>query len=45
MTDHVLKGFGILADEKGDEFLAGVEEVRERMDRDFKKRANDLFEK
>lgn len=44
MTDHVLKGFGIPADEESDEFLTGVEEARERIDPDFKKRANDLFE-
>lgn len=39
----VMSGFGVLADEGGEEFAAGVEEARERMDRDFKERADDLF--
>lgn len=40
--EDVMKGFGVFAGEKGDEFAAGVEEARERMDRDFKERADDI---
>jgi len=43
MTDDVLKGFGVLAEEDGTEFVEGVEEARERMDRDFRRRAEHLF--
>lgn len=44
MSDDILKGFGLLAGKDGDEFVDGVEEARERMDRDFGKRAERLFE-
>lgn len=44
MTDDVLKGFGVFAGKDGEEFIAGVEEARENMDRDFRRRAKRLFE-
>lgn len=41
--EDVMKGFGVFTGEEGEEFVAGVEEARERMDHDFKERADDLF--
>ncbi|WP_135829483.1 antitoxin VapB family protein [Halorussus halobius] len=41
--EDVMKGFGVFAGEEGDEFAASVEEARERMDRDYRERADDIF--
>lgn len=44
MTDDcILKGFGVFASEDEQEFVDGVEEARERMDREFRERADELF--
>ena len=42
--EDVMKGFGVFADEEGEAFAAGSEDARERTDRDFEERTDDLFE-
>ncbi|WP_166035495.1 hypothetical protein [Halorussus pelagicus] len=41
--DERHNGFGVFDDEDGNEFVSGVKEAREKLDRDFKRRAKRLF--
>ena len=41
--DDVLRGFGVFTGDEGEKFADGVEEAGERMDRDFRRRAERLF--
>lgn len=44
LGEEIMEGFGVLSGEEGKAFAAGIEEVRKRMDREFRERADNLFD-